>query len=111
VLFTNQLNVSRVVFINFSAPNVFVSQRDFVYGRIVFNNTISNGLDWVTAAVDNYYPTQDGFVRGAVRRGLWRMENQPNGDLKITLIFQMDLGGDLPIVVVDLATLGLPKTM
>ncbi len=71
----------------------------------------SNGLDWVTTNVDNFYPEQPDFVRGRVMRGLWRFLEQPNGDLAITLIFQMDMGGQIPAWVIDLATLDLPKTM
>jgi len=85
-----------------NSPALMVSDRDIIIRMKVISNSASKSINVESIALPNFIPPKEKLVRVPMSNEKWIITSLANQKIKINYVLQIDPGGALPPMLVNL---------
>ena len=85
-----------------NSPGLVVSDRDLILRMKVISNAATKSVEIKSVALPNFIPVKDKLVRVPMSNETWMITPLANHRIKINYLLQIDPGGALPPLLVNL---------
>lgn len=85
-----------------------VTDRDVVTDVILHQDSISKVVTITSTSIDDFYPKQKNYVRIPFAYSQWKFVPEHDGNVKITLVVEVNAGGRVPLWLMNLTAVKGP---